>query len=123
MERTLFIEKIASYYNGDLEELDVKEMVKKIIDKDYPINKDDCEIKGLYNLIIGMEELSELQKEISKFIRGKGNSISILEEIADVTIILETIKYVCSINDKDVHAAIQVKLNRAQENLDNGNIY
>lgn len=123
MERTLFIENMDKYFVGDLEELDVKEMVKKIIDKDEPINKDNCEVKGLYNLIIGMEELSELQKEISKFIRGKGNSISIVEEVADVSIILETIKYVCGIDDETIKGAIQVKLNRAQENLDNGNIY
>lgn len=116
MDRQLFIEKLSTI--NDEEYIDVKEQVKEIVDADYLLNK-NTEIKGLYNLIIGMEELSELQKEISKLIRNKGDGISILEEMADVTIILEELKYINGISDEQLEDAIQVKLHRAKSNMEN----
>ena len=41
---------------------------------------------------VAMEECSELIKEISKIIRGKGNLANLAEEIADVEIMLEQLK-------------------------------
>lgn len=40
-------------------------------------------------LIVAIEELSELQKELCKELRGIGNAEHIAEEMADVKIILE----------------------------------
>ena len=37
---------------------------------------------------VAIEELSELTKELTKFVRGKGRVISIVEEIGDVQIVL-----------------------------------
>ncbi len=45
-------------------------------------------------VLIAVEECSELQKAILKFLRGKCNSIEISEEMADVDIMLEQLKVV-----------------------------
>ena len=121
MDRELFINNLHKVSKGELEYLDKKTFVKKLVDTDYPLNK-DTNIKGLYNLIIGMEELSELQKEISKLIRNKEDKIAILEEMADVSVILEELKYICNIDDQLIEDAIQVKLNKASDNLKNSNL-
>lgn len=42
--------------------------------------------------IVAIEELSELQKEICKYLRGLGNIENLSEEIADVEIMLEQLK-------------------------------
>ena len=73
---------------------------------------------GSMNMIIAMEELSELQKEISKYLRGQGDTIALIEEIADVTIMLKYIKMVVNIDDNDINKAINVKLDRL-EKIDN----
>ena len=39
-----------------------------------------------------MEEMSELQKELCKNLRGKNNTAEIAEEIADVSIMLDQMK-------------------------------
>lgn len=42
---------------------------------------------GLRNQVIAaIEELSELQKELTKWLRGKGNYEGLMEEMADVSI-------------------------------------
>ena len=38
--------------------------------------------------VVAIEEMSELQKELSKFIRGKGNRDNLIEEVADVLIMI-----------------------------------
>ncbi len=39
--------------------------------------------------VVAIEEMAELQKELCKYIRGKGNVEAIAEEIADVYIMLK----------------------------------
>lgn len=43
-------------------------------------------------MLIAVEECSELQKAILKFLRGRCNQIEIAEEMADVEIMLEQLK-------------------------------
>ena len=43
-------------------------------------------------MIIAMEEMAELTKELSKFLRGAHNEDAIAEEIADVRIMLDQIE-------------------------------
>lgn len=45
-------------------------------------------------LILAIEEMSELTKELSKYIRGRQNIGGICEEMADVEIMLEQLKIV-----------------------------
>lgn len=50
-------------------------------------------------LAIAVEELSECQKEICKFLRGYGNIENLAEEIADATIMLEQMRFIFGLND------------------------
>lgn len=51
----------------------------------------------LNQLVVAVEELSELQKEICKFIRGDGSREHIAEEIADVSIMLAQLEEIFDI--------------------------
>lgn len=63
-------------------------------------------------LVVAMEELSELSQEISKVIRCRGNRMAVLEELADVSIMLQYIKNALEFSDDDLNKAINVKLAR-----------
>lgn len=53
------------------------------------------EVYGKHSqLIMAMEEMAELTKELSKNIRGERNITAISEEIADVEIMLEQLKVI-----------------------------
>lgn len=67
---------------------------------------------GTMNSIIVMEELSELSKEVSKAIRGKGDATSLLEEMADVYLGIKYLQEIYNISDEALNKAINVKLNR-----------
>lgn len=47
---------------------------------------------------VAIEEMSEVQKEICKMLRGNGNRENLAEEIADATIMLEQISQIYNIN-------------------------
>lgn len=55
---------------------------------------------ALPQMAVAIEECSELQKEITKIIRKKGNLTNLAEEIADVEIMLEQLKLIFTIHDK-----------------------
>lgn len=50
-------------------------------------------------MVVALEELSECQKEICKFLRGFGNAANLAEEIADATIMLEQMRYIFGLNE------------------------
>ena len=50
-------------------------------------------------LIVAIEELSELQKELCKVLRGDVRLSALQEEVADVTIMLEQIRQAFNINE------------------------
>jgi hypothetical protein len=69
--------------------------------------------------IVALEEMSEVQKEICKDLRGKGNEHHLAKEIADATIVLEQMRLfnglddeVCRIMDKKVKR-LEARLNDA----------
>ena len=72
-----------------------------------------------------IEEMAELTQAINKAWR-MGNDFdnllvqkrNIKEEIADVTIMLEQIKYLLSISDTDINEIIEQKLNRQLERIE-----
>ena len=71
-------------------------------------------------LILAVEEMSELTKELSKHIRGRNNMPAICEEMADVEIMLEQLKIV--FNNRaavDYHKAY--KLQRFADRMDGNN--
>lgn len=50
-------------------------------------------------LIVALEEMSELQKEITKALRGDLNPRHLAEEVADATIMLEQVRQMFNINE------------------------
>ena len=70
-------------------------------------------------IVVMMEEMSELQKELCKYLRGKYSPANIAEEIADVEIMLEQMKMLFCCAD-DVHDVRRRKVERLKERLDNG---
>lgn len=67
--------------------------------------------------IVAMEEMAELQKELSKAIRGEAVRENIVEEIADVEIMLQQIMRVFEINKKEVLSIKKAKLTRLEQRL------
>lgn len=51
-------------------------------------------------LIVALEEMSELQKEITKALRGDLNPLHLAEEVADATIMLEQLRQIFNINEQ-----------------------
>lgn len=65
-----------------------------------------------------LEEMAELQKEILKNInRDKDNITEIIDEVADVEIMLEQLKYIYKI-EKQVAERIPVKLEKVAKRLE-----
>lgn len=63
------------------------------------------------------EEMSELQKELCKYLRGKYSPANIAEEIADVEIMLEQMKMLFCCTD-DVRNERRRKVARLKDRLD-----
>lgn len=59
-----------------------------------------------------MEELSELIQQISKQERGCGTRENLVEEIADVYIVLNIIKHLYAVDDADIQNQIDHKQHR-----------
>jgi hypothetical protein len=51
-------------------------------------------------LVVALEELSEVAKEICKHMRRKGSTYHLAEEVADATIMLEQVRQIFDINDE-----------------------
>ncbi|MBR2844669.1 MAG: hypothetical protein IKF00_05600 [Solobacterium sp.] len=65
--------------------------------------------------VVAIEELSELIKELTKNIRGKNNHDAIVEEIADVYIMLDQVMMMNDIWLNEVVEKMHEKLNRLKE--------
>ncbi len=83
---------------------------REILSNSYRPLMKDLNKDGTLNLIIVMEEFSELIQQVSKFIRGKENHYELLEEVADGYLCMEYIKDLCGLSDVEVNKAINVKL-------------
>jgi hypothetical protein len=64
-----------------------------------------------------IEEMSELIKEICKSKRGKENRIEIVEELTDVLIMLEQLKFMYNISDEEINGFAKVKIYKLKERL------
>ena len=65
---------------------------------------------------VAMEEFAELQQQISKQIRGYGDQLGLLEEMADAYICLNFLESIFNIKPEDLQKAIDVKLERERMN-------
>lgn len=70
-----------------------------------------------YQMTVAIEELSELQKELCKEKRGKGDKDNITEEIGDVMICIAQILLACDIDGEDVQRNIDYKLAREKRRM------
>lgn len=68
-------------------------------------------------LNVAIEEMSELIKEICKRKRMANNRKEIVEEMADVIIMLEQLKLIFNISSTELETQIEFKLDRLQERL------
>lgn len=68
-------------------------------------------------LVVCMEELSELTQAISKEKRGKGSRDNLIEEMADVMICMEILKQVYGISDNEIQNYVCQKQNRCIERM------
>lgn len=68
-------------------------------------------------LVVALEELSECQKEICKALRGNCNTLHLIEEVADATIMLEQIRLIYQINP-EVCKCMDEKVARLQLRID-----
>lgn len=73
---------------------------------------------GDKQLVVAIEELAELQKELTKALRGMPCINNISEEVADVEIMLEQIKQIFRLGIS-VEAVKENKLKRLEERLNN----
>lgn len=69
-----------------------------------------------HQLIICMEEMAELTKELTKNLRGRRNLQDISEEVADVEIMLEQVKVIFDLKE-EVSEAKEAKLLRLRERI------
>lgn len=69
---------------------------------------------------MSVEEMTELTKEICKRKRGKDNHAAIVEEVADVLIMIEQLKIMCQIGSKELNDVKWDKIKRLEERLKNG---
>lgn len=71
--------------------------------------------------VILIEELSELQKEMTKYIRGKGVLSHMTEEIAHCLTSIHVAMYIHGISENDVKKEIdkkREKIKRSEENVE-----
>lgn len=105
MNRSRFIQGLKS--DIQLSEKERKRIIRRSLKK-YPW-KLKC--------TVAMEEFAELQQQISKQIRGFGDRIGLLEEMADAYICLRYLESIFEVKDEDLQKAIDVKLQRERGNL------
>lgn len=77
-------------------------------------------------MVVALEEMSELQKEICKVLRGSGDMLHLAEEVADATIMLEQLRQVFDLNDEVCQfmdqkvLRLQHRIESARERMDGG---
>ena len=76
-------------------------------------------------IIVCIEELSELQKELCKLLRdekGSANFEKVVEEIADVLIMIEQVKMMLDIDDDRLQEMVNYKIGRTLYRMENRQI-
>jgi len=94
--------------------------MEEVEEKDIELYKKALKLWGYeFQLIMFAEEFSELFKELSKTLRGKGNGVkAISEEFADVYIMLEQMEIAFNINKKSIRNMRAMKLGRLEETIE-----
>lgn len=112
-------EKFISALNNDERPLD-REYYKDVIIRSIDSIQDQNP-QGHHDLIICMEELAELQQALSKELRGKGDTVNILEEVADVLLCVGYIQEIVGLSDDLIVSAMNVKIDKLNKLLEEKN--
>ena len=72
---------------------------------------------AVMQITVAFEEMSELQKELCKYLRGSGSQENIAEEIADVEIMIEQMKMLFNC-EADVLQVREKKVKRLKERIE-----
>lgn len=112
MNREEFIKKFKSAKNT----ID-KDEIFRVINDSLAVIPNNA--PGMLNAVIVMEEFSELQKEISKSIRGKMDKVALIEEIADSQLGIFYLMKIFDISEDEIIKAMNIKLER-QKNKNEG---
>lgn len=70
--------------------------------------------------VVAIEEMSELTKELTKALRGKENIEGIVEELADVYIMLNQVQMMFGISDDRVQEMMDLKIQRLDRRIKKG---
>ena len=107
MDLDAFVNEYWKHVNNPMPKSEQADILKKSIEH----NGTETE------LVIIMEELSELIQQVSKKYRGKNYAMHLLEEMADVYICLEELKLIAGISNDDIEAAMSVKFERIRNDI------
>lgn len=94
------------------QQLEIVDESIRTFDKKYP-----GKFSGYQNTIIIAEELTELNQEMMKALRGKPDRIGIIEELADVSLGIDYAQKIFGITDEELHQARTIKMQRVRNNL------
>lgn len=97
--------------------------IERLITQSIDSNLCDGNDRGHRNLIIVMEELAELTKEISKWLRGKGDLDCVIEELADVQLGIWYTQQIVGVPDEEINKAMVVKMNRVASGIQKNGQY
>ena len=114
MDSRIFEER---YANADtkFDVKDLDEQIKRSISWDVMHG----DIANTHLRILAMEELAELQQAIAKNLRYESGLTNVIEEMADVIVMLEYLRMIYNITGEDLARALNVKKDRMKNNLDN----
>ena len=65
-----------------------------------------------HQIVVAMEECGELIQSLSKYLRGEGSTDNIAEEMADVQLVLEELRFIFSISLNDTVKRMTDKIER-----------
>ena len=118
MNRDDFVNQMDNILAGNVEPIIYEEQINVIRDSIKKLDEREKDpFSGFYNIIIVIEELSELTKELTKALRDKGSVVGIVEELADVSLGIDYIKEVFDITDKELEYARSIKIAEHQKKL------
>lgn len=118
MNRDDFVNQMDNILAGNVEPIIYEEQINVIRDSIKKLDEREKDpFSGFYNIIIVIEELSELTKELTKALRDKESVVGIVEELADVSLGIDYIKEVFDITDKELEYARSIKITELQKKL------
>lgn len=118
MNRNDFVNQMDNILAGNVKPIIYEEQINVIRDSIKKLDeREKDQFSGFYNIIIVIEELSELTKELTKALRDKGNVVGIIEKLADVSLGIDYIKEVFDITDKELEYARSIKIAELKKKL------